>query len=189
MRRPCGPYSRSASTSTGCSWMHGTHHVAQKLSSTTWPRSAPRLTVSPSSEASVNSGASRPGSWDWIARGSRERPQRSSRISGTAESGISQRFQVKAVLRARGSAPLLAEQLAVVLGRALAVRRRAVLVRVLDHHAGRLEDAGRRVLALDDDADAVAEHLGRRTLRVHGDLRIAVGQPEAQVQLLRVPLY
>jgi hypothetical protein len=56
----------------GISSSHGAHHVAQKFSSTTWPRSEARLTSpSPERRGSVKSGAALPRE---IGAGARELP-------------------------------------------------------------------------------------------------------------------
>ena len=56
------PRRRAAPSSSGIIWTHGPHQVAQKSSTTTWPRSALSATVPgvPSMRASAKSGASWP---------------------------------------------------------------------------------------------------------------------------------
>src|SRR5579863_8491335 len=63
--RPCAPYCLCNSTNHGISILHGVHHVAQKLSSTALPRKSDRLTLLPSRDSSVKSGAS----VAWVRRG------------------------------------------------------------------------------------------------------------------------
>jgi len=58
-RSPCMPSARR--WSSGISVRHGMHHVAQKLTSTTFPRCWARSPVPPSRSGSLMSGAGEPG--------------------------------------------------------------------------------------------------------------------------------
>src|SRR5712672_3617156 len=54
---PCSASSRYSASSTGISWRQGTHQLAQKFSTTTLPRSAPRSIGSPEKDRAKSAGA------------------------------------------------------------------------------------------------------------------------------------